>query len=214
MIGAGVLIGTSLACTAAAIAHVGGGARGAGGGAQHRARHRLGGGIARRAALRADRAGAERGLWLADGLVGFVILSLGCCRRPGSPAASTGYRCRSLRRMRSATPRRGGGEDRVRQRVLRGDDLRLFRLRHAARLHHHASAVLSRDLRHGSDAERADARRHRRLQRARQPVLRLGRPALEQAGAAGRDLYLALAGARPGTSCCRRRPRRRWCSAR
>ncbi len=60
---------------------------------------------------------------------------------------------------------------------VRGDDLRLYRLRHAAGVPHHASAVISRDLRHGPDAERADARHDRRLQRARQPVFRLGRPA-------------------------------------
>ena len=77
-------------------------------------------------------------------------------------------------------------KDRVRQRLVRGDDLRLFRLRHAARVPDHASAVLSFDLRPRSDAERADARHDRRLQRARQHVFRLGRPALEQAGAARR----------------------------
>ncbi len=63
-------------------------------------------------------------------------------------------------------------------------------------LPHHASAVVSGDLRPRSDAERADARHDRRLQRAGLAVLRLGRPALEQAGAARRDLHPAFAGAR------------------
>src|SRR6478672_5683877 len=64
MIGGGVLIGTSLACTAAAIA-MSVAARGARDRTQHGDGHRLGGGLARRIALGADRTTAERGLWLA-----------------------------------------------------------------------------------------------------------------------------------------------------
>ena len=55
---------------------VGRGARGAGDGAQHRARHRLGGGLARRAAVGADRAAAQRRLRLARRAAGFVIMSV------------------------------------------------------------------------------------------------------------------------------------------
>ena len=44
--------------------------------------------------------------------------------------------------------------------------------------------------------------------------LRLGRPALEQAGAARRHLHLSARSRSPGTSCCRRRRRPRCCSAR
>ena len=65
MIGGGVLIGTSLACTAAAIA-MSVAARSVPAAVRSTVHgHRLGGGIAGRVAVGADRAAAERGLWLA-----------------------------------------------------------------------------------------------------------------------------------------------------
>ena len=149
------------------------------------------------------------------GLAGFVVLSLLMI-----PAAWYAGRVDKIPLPKPAADDIGDAsagaavEDRVRQCLVRGDDLRLFRLRHAARVPHHASAVLSCDLRPGPDAERADARHDRRLQRARQPVLRLGRPALEQAGAARRRSTSSARSRSPGTSCCRRRRRRRCCSAR
>ena len=124
---------------------VGLGARGARDGAQHRDGHGLGGGIARRIGVGAARTDAERRFWLAGGrrrLCDPVALhaagSLVC--RPGrqDSAAAQGRR-RHRRRFG-----RDGRQDRFRQCIVRGDDLRLFRLRHAARLPHHASAVLSR----------------------------------------------------------------------
>ena len=65
MIGGGVLIGTSLACTAAAMAMSVAARAVPASGALDRARHRVGGRIARRAAVGADRADAQRRLWLA-----------------------------------------------------------------------------------------------------------------------------------------------------
>ena len=58
MIGGGILIGTVARLHCGCNRDVGCGARGAGDGALHRARHRLGGGIARSAVVGADRADA------------------------------------------------------------------------------------------------------------------------------------------------------------
>ena len=78
VLGAGLLIGMSLACTAAAIAMSVAARAVPATRAQHGARHHLGGGLAGCAIVRADRAGAEPGLWVANGidrLCGIVALN-------------------------------------------------------------------------------------------------------------------------------------------
>ena len=77
------------------------------------------------------------------GLWGFVVLSLahaagGLVRGQGGQIPLPPRAADDIADTSAAV----GGEDRARQRVVRGDDLRLFRLRHAARLPHHAPAVV------------------------------------------------------------------------
>jgi len=88
--------------------------------------------------------------WRA-GMVGFLILSLLML-----PAAWYAGRVDQVPLPPKGaddiadTSGRDRGQGRIRQCLVCGDDAGLFRLRHAARLSHHASAVLSGDLRHGS----------------------------------------------------------------
>ena len=112
MLGAGVLIGTSLACTAAAIAMS----------------------VATRAVPAAVRS-TVLGIVSAAGSLG-SLMAAPIGRRPGRQDSAAAPQTRPDRRYLG----RGGDQNRVRQCLLRGDDLRLFRLRHAARLHHHAFA--------------------------------------------------------------------------
>ena len=193
LIGAGVLIGASLACTANAIA-MSVAARAV----PATVRSTVMGMVSAAGSLGALVSAPvgqllNEGFGWRVGVAGFVILSLFML-----PAAWYAGRADKIPLPPKAADDIGdasagtAAKTRVRQRFLHGDDLRLFRLRHAAGVPHHAPAVLSRALRHGSDAERADARHDRRLQRARQPVLRLGRPALEQAGAARRHVHRPL----------------------
>ncbi|MFK4700185.1 MFS family permease [Bradyrhizobium diazoefficiens] len=180
MIGAGVLIGTSLACTAAAIA-MSVAARAV----PETVRSTVLGivsGAGSLGALLSAPIGQllNEGFGWRIGLAGFVIMSVLMI-----PAAWYAGRVDKVPLPKPAADDIGDATAasvataRVRQRLLRGDDLRLSRLRHAARVSHDAPAVLPRDLRPRSDAERADARHDRRLQRAGLAVLRLGRPALE-----------------------------------
>ncbi len=102
-------------------------------GAQHRAGHHLGCGIARLAAGGAARPDPESGLRLADrparvrGVVAGAASGRLVCR-PGrqDSAAETGRR-----RDRQHLGAGRGGQG-VRQCIVRGDDLRLLRLRHAS----------------------------------------------------------------------------------
>ena len=187
LIGGGVLIGMSLACTAAAIA-MSVAARAVPASVRSTVLGMVSAaGSLGRIVIGADRTVPERGLRLANRarrLCGAVARddSGRLVRGRGRQDSAAGADIRRDRRHLGG----GRGENSVRQRVVRGDDAGLFRLRHAARLSHHAPSFVPRDLRHGSDAERADAGHDRRLQRAGQSVLRLGRRTLEQAGAARR----------------------------
>ena len=153
MIGGGVLIGTSLACTAAAIA-MSVAARSVPAAVRSTVMGMVSAaGSLGALAVGADRATPERGLWLAhrhDGFCDSVALHAagGLVRGQGGQGAAA---AEGRRRYRRHLGRRRG-QGRVRQRLVRGDDAGLFRLRHAAGVSHHASAVLSGDLRHGPDA--------------------------------------------------------------
>ena len=106
LLGGGVLIGMSLACTAAAIA-MSVAARAVPATVRSTVMGMVSGsGIARRVVVGAARADPQRRLWLAGRARRFRHFVGGAdSRRPGSPAASTGFRCPSRRRTTSATPR-------------------------------------------------------------------------------------------------------------
>ena len=107
MLGAGVLIGMSLACTAAAIAMSVAARAVPAMRAQHGAGDRLGRGVAGR--VDGGAVWGKSSIRITAG--GQVLLALwSCrwrwCRRPGSPARSTRFRCRGRLPTKSATARR------------------------------------------------------------------------------------------------------------
>ena len=207
LIGAGFLIGTSLACTAAGIALA-------------VASHAVPASV-RSVVLGAVTAAGSLGALLSAplgqmlavdfgwriGILGFAVLALGML-----PAAWVAGRVDRI--PLPATPGETTAEVSVRAalgksltpRPVPGDGHRLLRVRLAAHLHRDALAVVSRDLRHGPDAECAGARRHRCVQRIRQLLLRLGRRAMVEAGAARRRSTSRARSCSAGTSSCRRRP--------
>ena len=153
MLGAGVLIGLALACTASAIALAVGSRA-----VPSRSRSLVLGAITASGSLGALLS-APLGQMLAvdfgwrAGVLGFLVLALGML-----PAAWIAGRVDRLPLPAGlAEPRRGSAKAallRARSEIASFLVMtaRLLRLRHAALVHRHPSAVLSRDLRHGSDA--------------------------------------------------------------
>src|SRR6266404_2590981 len=195
MLGAGVLIGMSLACTAAAIAMS--------------VATRAVPATVRSTVLGIVSAAGSLGALLSApigqmlnegygwriGVIGFVVLSLAML-----PAAWFAGKVDKVPLPPKTTDDIGDTSAAAATRIAFGNAsfvvMTLAYFVCGMRLPHHAPAVISGDLRSGSDAECADARHDRRLQRHRQPVLRVGRTALEQACLAGSDLHFPIAGAR------------------